>query len=318
MKRNLITILTAAALVIIFVLLLFTFQVRKSQVAVVTTFGQISGPPREPGLHLRWPWPIQQVYKFDKRIQTFTDKFSENLTQDNINLIVSVYVGWRISNATNFLNSFPNGSIEAAQSQLQSIVTSAKSAVVGSNSLSEFVNADPGQLKFDQIQNEIEQTVQAELQTNNYGIHVDFLGMARLGLPESVTEAVFARMKSERQVLISQARNEGQAEAIKIKANADRQANETLASAKAQAKQIEGQGVAEAAKTLPIFQENPDLAVFMLRIKALQDSLNQKSLLIFDQRTPPFDLFNGVWTNTPTVNLQKEASKKQPQASKDY
>ena len=62
----------------------------------------------------------------------------------------------------------------------------------------------------------------------------------------------------------------GQAEAIKIRANADRQANITLADAQAQARRIEGQGVAEAAKTLPIFQENPDLAVFMLRIKALQ------------------------------------------------
>ncbi len=295
-KRNLITFLTAAVLVVIFVLLLFTFQVRQSQVAVVTTFGRTSGV-YQPGLHLRWPWPIQQVYKFDQRIQTFTDKLSENLTKDSVNLNLSLYVGWRISNATNFLNSFPNGSIEAAQSQLQSIVTSAKSAEVGSNTLSEFVNADIKQLKFDQIQNNIEHMVQSELQTNDYGIQVMFLGIDQLGLPESVTEAVFARMKSERQVLISQAQNEGKAEAIKIRANADRQANETLANAEAQAKQIEGQGVAEAAKTLPIFQQNPELAVFMLRIKALQDSLNQRSVLIFDQRTPPFDLFNGTWTN---------------------
>lgn len=301
MKRNLLTILTAAVLVIIFVLLLFTFQVRQSQVAVVTTFGRITGPPREPGLHLRWPWPIQQVYKFDERIQTFTDKFSEGLlTKDNITLLTSVYVGWRISDATNFLNSFPNGSTEAAQSQIQSIVTSAKMAVVGNHPLSDFVNADPRQMKFDEIQNEIQQTVQFELQTNNYGIHIEFLGIAKLGLPESVTEAVFARMTSERQVLISQAKNEGQKEAIEIKADADRQAKETLANAQAQANRIEGQGVAEAAKTLRIFEENPDLAVFMLRIKALQDSLDQKSVLIFDQRTPPFDLFNGAWTNAPS------------------
>ncbi len=297
-KRNLITILTAAVLVVIFVLLLFTFQVRQSQVAVVTTFGKTTGV-YHPGLHLRWPWPVQQVYKFDQRIQTFSDKFEECLTKDSITLLTSVYVGWKISNPTNFLNSFPNGSIEAAQSQLQSILTSAKLSEVGSNTLSDFVNADPKQLRFDEIQSNIEEMVQSQLQTNDYGIQVEFLGIEKLGLPEGVTEAVFTRMKSERQVLISQAQNEGKAEAIKIKANADRQANETLANAEAQAKQIEGQGVAEAAKTLPIFQENPGLAVFMLRIKALQDSLNQKSVLIFDQRTPPFDLFSGTWTNLP-------------------
>ncbi len=299
MKRNLITLITGAVLIVIFALLLFTFQVRQSEVAVVTTFGRITGGPREPGLHLRWPWPVQQIYKFDGRIQNFEDKFSENLTADNINLLTSVYIGWRISDPSEFLNSFRDGSVTAAQSQLESMLTSAKSAVVGKHPLADFVNADPQQLKFDQIQAEIEQAVQSELQTNRYGLRIEFLGVKKLGLPESVTEAVFTRMQSERNILISRAQNEGLAEAIKIRANADRQANEILAEARAQATRIEGEGVAEAAKTLPTFQQNPDLAVFLLRINALQQSLNQKATLIFDQRTPPFDLFQGVLTNAP-------------------
>ena len=299
MKRNLITLITAAVLIIIFVLLLFTFQVRYSEVAVVTTFGRITGAPREPGLHLRWPWPIQQVYKFDQRTQNFEDKFTENLTADSITLMSSVYVGWRISDPAAFLNSFRDGSVAAAQSQLQSILGSVKSAVVSSNTLADFVNADTKQLKFDQIQYEIEQIVQAELQTNSYGIQVEFLGIKQLGLPDSVTQAVFDRMKAERNILISRAQNEGQAEAIKIRANADRQANITLADARAEATRIRGEGEAEAAKTLPVFQENPDLAVFLLRIDALQQSLGQKTTWIFDQRTPPFDLFQGILTNLP-------------------
>lgn len=299
MKRNLTTLITAAVLIVIFVLLLFTFQVRKSQVAVVTTFGKTAGT-FEPGLHFRWPWPIQRVYKFDERIQSFEDKFSETLTADQINLITSVYVGWRISNASDFLNSFRDGSVVTAQQQLESLLRSANMTAVGRHPLSDFVNSDAKQLKFDQIQDEIEQMVQTELQTNNYGIAIEFLGLKKIGLPESVTEAVFARMKSERNILISQAKNEGQAEAIKIKANADRQASETLAKAQAEATRIQGEGVAEAAETLPIFQKNPDLAVFLLRLKALEASLDQKSTLIFDQRTPPFDLFQGLPTNSPS------------------
>ncbi len=300
MKRNLLIIIVGAVLVVIFALLLFTFQVRESEVAVVTTFGRITGPPCQPGLHLKWPWPIQQVYKFDERIQDFQDKFSENLTADNINLIVSVYVGWKISDAPSFLNSFKDGSVSAAQSQLQSMLTSAKSAAVGRHPLSDFVNANPKHLKFDEIQNEIEQAVQDELRTNSYGIQIEFLGIKKLGLPASVTEAVFTRMKSERNILISQAQNEGAAEAIKIKANADRQASETLADAQAEATRIEGEGVAEAAKTLPIFQENPDLSVFLLRINALQQSLTRNATLIFDQHMPPFDLFQDLSTNMPS------------------
>ena len=299
MKRNLITIITAAVLAVIFALLLFSFQVRQSEVAVVTTFGKVAGTC-QPGLHLRWPWPIQQVYKFDERIQNFEDKFSETLTADQINLITSVYVGWRISAAPDFLNSFKGGSVATAQSQLESLLRSANMTVVSKHQLSNFVNADPNLLKFDDIQHEIEQMVQDLLRTNSYGIHIEFLGLKRIELPESVTQAVFARMTSERNILISKANNEGLADAIRIKANADRQANEALANAQAQATRIEGEGVAEAAKTLPIFQQNPDLEVFMLRIKALQTSLNQKATLIFDQHTPPFDLFQGLPTNSPS------------------
>ncbi|HEX5398046.1 MAG TPA: protease modulator HflC [Verrucomicrobiae bacterium] len=298
MKRSLITIITAAVLAVIFVLLLFTFQVRQSQVAVVTTFGRITGQPRQPGLHLRWPWPIQQIYKFDERTQNFADKFAETLTADNINLITSVYVGWRISNPSDFLNSFKGGSVATAQTQLESLLRSANITVVSEHQLSDFVNADRTLLKFDQIQNQIEQMVQDELRTNSYGIKIEFLGLKRIELPEAVSEKVFSRMKSERQVLISQAENLGKADAIKIRANAERQANITLANAKAEAKRIRGEGEAEAAKTLPIFQQNPDLEVFMLRIDALKAALNQKSILMFDQRTPPFDLFEGSPTNS--------------------
>ncbi len=300
MKRNLITLITGAVLIIIFALLLFTFQVRQSEVAVVTTFGRITGPPCKPGLHLRWPWPVQQVYKFDERTQNFQEKFRETLTADQISLITSIYVGWKISNPSAFLNSFKDGSVTAAQSQLESLLASDNITVVGKHPLADFVNVDPKQLQFDQIQAEMEQMVQSELQTNNYGIQIEFLGIQQLGLPESVTQAVFDRMKSERNILISRAQNEGQAEAIKIKANADRQANETLANAQAEATRIEGQGVAEAAKTLPVFQENPELANFLLSIDAIKQALNQRSTLFFDDRIPPFDLFHGTLTNMPS------------------
>jgi len=300
MKRNLITLITGAVLIVIFALLLFTFQVRQSEVAVVTTFGRITGPRCEPGLHLRWPWPVQQVYKFDERIQNFQEKFRETLTADQISLITSIYVGWKISDPSAFLNSFKDGSVTAAQGQLESLLASDNITVVGQHPLSDFVNVDPKQLQFDQIQAEMEHMVQGELQTNNYGIQIEFLGIQQLGLPESVTQAVFDRMKSERNILISRAQNEGQAEAIKIKANADRQANETLANAQAEATRIEGEGVAEAAKTLPVFQENPELANFLLSIDAIKQALNQRSILFFDDRVPPFDLFHGTLTNPPS------------------
>ena len=56
-------------------------------------------------------------------------------------------------------------------------------------------------------------------------------------------------------------------------------------------------GEAEAAKSLAVFQQNPELASFIFRLTALEGSLKERSTLIFDQHTPPFDLFRGVSTN---------------------
>jgi membrane protease subunit HflC len=299
MKRNVLTVVIGAVLIVIFALLLFVFQVRKSEVAVVTTFGKPVRDLTEPGPYLKWPWPIQKVYKFDQRVQNFEDKYSENLTKDQINLMTSVYVGWKISDAARFFPKFAGGSVPAAQRMLESILRSAKSAVIGTNMLASFVNADPQQLKFDEIEREIQRSVQEQLETNNCGMELEFLGFKKIGLPENITQAVFARMTSDRQILINKYTYEGEGEAQKIKSAADRQASETVNNAVADATRIRGEGEAEAAKVLPVFQQNPELANFLLRIDALQQSLNQRSTLIFDERTPPFDLFTGIPSDKP-------------------
>ena len=299
MKRNFLTVVIGAVLIVIFALLLFIFQVRLSEVAVVTTFGKPVQNITEPGAYFKWPWPIQKVYKFDQRVQNFEDKFNENMTADHITLLASVYVGWKISDAKAFFPKFAGGSISAAQSQLEGIIRSAKIAVIGKHTLSEFVNADPKDLQFDAIEMEIEQAVQSRLEMNNYGMKLEFLGFKKIGLPESVTQAVFARMTSERQVQISELQFKGEADAQKIKSAADRQASEVVNNAVADATRIRGEGEAAAARVLPVFQQNPELANFLLRIDALQQALNQRSTLIFDERTPPFDLFTGIPSGTP-------------------
>src|SRR5947207_1846158 len=99
MKKNLLTIVISAVLALIFVLLLFMFQVRKSEVAVVTRFGRVAREESDPGAYPRLPWPIENVYKLDQRTQNFEDKITESLTADSINLMTMVYVGWRITDA---------------------------------------------------------------------------------------------------------------------------------------------------------------------------------------------------------------------------
>jgi membrane protease subunit HflC len=297
MKKNAITIIIAAVLLVIFALLLFTFQVRQSEVVVVSTFLKPTDTKTEPGLDFKWPWPIQSINRFDKRVQTFADTPSETLTADSTMLVVNVFVGWRISDAKEFFPKFPGGSALAAQRQLENMLRSAKAAVVGRHNLADFVNSDPSQLKFNDIEKEIQTAVSAELAKNNYGISIEFLGIRKLGLPENVTQSVFDRMKAERTKLINSAQYEGEAQATKIKSAAERQAADLIANANADATRIQGAGEAEAAKMLGVFQQNPELAVFQLQLDALKNSMNQKTTLIFDERLSPFSLFQNLPAN---------------------
>ncbi len=291
MKRNPLTLIVGALLLLVFVLLLFTFQVRQTEVVVLTTFDKPGRYLSEPGLYFKWPRPIQRVYPFDKRIQNFEDDFEETLTKDNYNLLAMVFVGWRISNPEQFFNSFPIGTPQAAEPALKGLIRTVKNAVIGKHSFGDFISTNPKQLKFTEVENEILAGIK-DIALSKYGIKVEFLGLKKLGLPESVTQKVFDRMSAERQREVERLNALGEAEAMIIRSAADRDRNEMLAKADATATTIRGQADAEAAKSFEVFKSNPDLAVFLLKLNSLEQTLKDRSTLILDERTSPFDLLN--------------------------
>jgi len=299
MKRNPLTLIIALLLILIFGFLLFSFQVRTTEVAVVTTFGKPTRPITEPNLYFKWPWPIQKVWTFDRRVQNFEDRLTEGLTSDSFNLLTSVYVGWKVSDPTAFFPRFAGSAnpISAAETLLDQWLGNAKTAVVGKHPLADFVSTSDNGAPFLAIEKDILESIRSQIRTNNLGIEVDFLGIKRLQLPESVSQSVFDRMTSERKVLADHFQSEGDAEAQRIRSDAETKAAKLLANAESQATRIKGLGEAEAAKSLAVFQQNPDLASFIFRLNALESSLKERSVLIFDQQTPPFDLFRGVSTN---------------------
>src|SRR5947208_4569266 len=166
MKRSPLTLIIGVVLLVIFALLLFTLQVRQSEVVVITTFGKPTRDPiTKPGLYFRLPWGIQMVHRFDQRVQNFEDKPTEGLTKDSFNLITSVYVGWKITQPTNFFPKFagsPNPIFEA-EKVLERLVGQAKSAVVGNHPLSDFVSATDNGTNFLAVENEILARLQSQV-----------------------------------------------------------------------------------------------------------------------------------------------------------
>lgn len=291
MKRNPLTLITGGILILVFIFMLFAFQVRITQVAVVTTFGKYSRTIKEPGLYLRMPYPINSVYKFDNRLFNFEKKFEQTTTRDGRNVMVTVYVGWRIEDPAMFLARFDRGNMTRAEEILENLVRDAQNGVIGQHGFGDFISPDAKAVQLTQIEREMLQAIQTQARTN-YGVEVTMLGIKQLGLPESVTGKVFERMRAERQRLAQKFTSEGESQAINIRSQADRERQEILAKAEAQATLIRGQGDAKAAESYSVFQQNPNLAVFLMQLKTLETSTKERTTLILDEQTPPFNMLN--------------------------
>ena len=286
MKKNHITLTIGAILVIIFGFMLLTYQVRHTEVAIRET---ITGSASNigPGFHPRFPWPIHEIHKFDKRIQSSEWTFEETSTTEGKPILVKVFATWRINNPLQFFKKLEGGLTEA-NSKLKDIVRSAQNAVIAEYTFEQIVNTNADLLKLEEIEDKMREKVRAD--TADFGIEIKMVGIKRLGLPASVTEAVFGRMKADRQRHIEKVKADGEREAKMLKAEADLKANEILAQAEAQAKVLRGEAEAASAKYYKEFEKNPELANFLFNLNALEGSLKENATLILDPNTPPFNL----------------------------
>ena len=290
-KKNPLTLLIGTLLLLIFVAMLFCFQVRTTEVAVVTTFGKYSRSIPDPGLNFRLPLPIQKVYKFDNRLQNFERKFEQTTTKDAKNLLITVFVGWRVSDPKTYLERF-NGDPVRAEQSLENLVRNAKNAVIGSYNFSDLVSPDPSQVKFDAVEGDILKALQGPAR-DTYGVSIELVGIKQLGLPESITGKVFERMRAERNRLVQQFNGEGEAKALEIRSEANRKRDELLAQADADSLRIRGEAEAAASKDYITLEQRPDLAVFLMQIEALKTALKDRATLILDEKVPPLNLLSG-------------------------
>jgi membrane protease subunit HflC len=281
MKRNL-TIVVGGLLLLIFILLLFCFQVRTTEVAVVTTWGKATRTIQQPGAYPRWPYPIEKVHKFDKRIYNFESKFEQVPTSDQYSLLIMVYAGWNIGQPELFFPRF-NGSIRQAEENLEGVVRNACNGVVGKHPFSHFISADEKELKFVQIENEILERIKQDTRDAGYGINVEFVGIKQLKLPESVTERVFERMQAEQNRLEKAITAEGTRLAENIKSAARLQSNTLLAEADANATHEKTLGWQKATAAFDVYRTDPKFAEFLLRLNGIENVLGERTTLILDQ-----------------------------------
>ncbi|MCK4248246.1 MAG: protease modulator HflC [Candidatus Omnitrophica bacterium] len=298
MKPKLIlTIAVALLIVVCFTLFLTSFTLRVTECAVVLrwenpTYALVGTVKDQAGLHWKLPWPIDKVEKFDARVNVFSTKFEETFTRDGYTLVVNASTGWRIASPIKFREKV--GTVAKAQEHLTGLVRTYKNAVIGKHPLAHLISTDPETLQFDNIENEMLANIGREAE-DKYGLIVEFTKIKQINLPPAVTEAVFNRMRKERERIAVDIRETGEKEAKKIRVDADAQRDEILASAQAEARLIMGQGDAEAAKYYEVFAENEELAIFLRKIDAFKTTLKKRATVILTTDDEPYDLFEKGW-----------------------
>ena len=296
MKNIAITIFVALVIVIM-CLYLIAFQVRETESALVTRFGKPVREITDPGLYIKWPVPIERVHTFDSRMQVFEADLGETTAKDSVPIIVNTYVVWRIAEPLKFLNAV--GTVKGAEVKLYSQITDTQNRVIGQHSFGEFVNSDSGKIKFKEIEAEMLADLKQTL-SDEYGIEVKTLGIKQLKISKDVSKDVFERMKTERNRRTEATIARGEAEAAKIRADANLIKTELLAAAEARAMAIRGQGDAEAAKYYKMLEEEPELAMFLRNIEALEKILKERSTIVIRDDSEPFKLLQEI----PSLELK--------------
>lgn len=260
------------------------FTVREDQYAVLFRLGEIQRSDFEPGLHFKLPL-VNNVMKFDRRILNLSSRQERFLTSEKKDVLVEAVVKWRIKDVRDFYTATRGDELRAQQTLGQ---------IVKDRMRDEFNKRTLRQVVADQ-----RDEMMANLRTaataaaERLGIEVVDVRIKRIDLPEQVTEAVFARMRSERAQVANKLRSSGAQQAEQRRAEADRKVQVLLAEAEREAQQLRGEGDARAAAIYAAaYAKDPEFYAFHRSLEAYRQSFKQQgNVLVLDPKSEFFEYF---------------------------
>jgi membrane protease subunit HflC len=247
------------------------YTVSETEQAVVTQLGRPVRLVKTPGLHLKAPF-LQQLTFFDGRLLDYDSAPAPVITRDKKNLMVDNYAKWHISDPLKFLQTVQNEA--GGQTRLDDIIYSKVRQQLGLHDLVEVIAT-----KRDPIMRAV--TIGSNEAAAAYGIAVVDVRIKRVDLPPENAQAVYGRMRAEREREAKRYRSEGQEEALKIRGEADKQRTIMLAEAYKQEQARRGEGDAEAIRIYAqAFQQDADFFAFVRTLEAYRKSLRGKTTLL--------------------------------------
>ncbi|MCH9742571.1 MAG: protease modulator HflC [Proteobacteria bacterium] len=251
------------------------FTVEQYEKAIKLQLGQVVDADYQPGLHFKLPF-INNVIKFDGRIQTLDAEPERYLTLEKKNLIVDSFVKWRIADVQQFYISM-GGDIRRANLRLAQIIKDGLRAEFAARTVQDVIAGDRSKL-VEGIE------AAANRQAKEFGIELIDVRLKRIDLPKEVSESVYRRMEAERIRVAKDLRSQGSEAAERIRADSDRQRTVLLAEAYKEAEKLRGDGDAKATEIYAnAHSKNADFFSFYRSLSVYREAFKDKhDVLVLD------------------------------------
>ena len=288
---NRIGFIGSSLLVLLALMSSMLFVVDQRQFGVVYALGQIKDVITEPGLNFKLPPPFQNVSYLDKRLLTLDSTDAEPmLTAEKQRVVVDWYVRWRITAPSEYIRNVGLDE-NAGANQLNRVVRNAFQEEVNKHTVKEQLSLKREVLMAD-VKREVLEAVRG---AKPWGVDVVDVRITRVDYVEAITESVYRRMEAERKRVANELRSTGAAEGEKIRADADKQREVTIANAYRDAQKIKGEGDAEASRLYAeSFGKDAQFAQFYRSLDAYKSSFNKKSdVMVLDPSSEFFKAMRG-------------------------
>ncbi|MDA0920299.1 MAG: protease modulator HflC [Planctomycetota bacterium] len=280
--------------------------VDETEVVLLEQLGQVVAVldrPDDRGLNFKLPWPLGTARRFDRRTQLFDPLGREVFTRDRKNVTVDAYICWKIAEpvsdadlldrpAVRFFRSL--GTIETAEARLETRVRSSLASRIAMVELGDLLSVsdsesspkDSTEMSLDRVSQQLLDDVRQRPDEESsvlerLGIEIVDVRVKRINFPRGNQQAVFERMKSERQKIAGRYRSAGLAQNAVIRSQADRQYNEIISRAEAEAERIRGTGEAEALAVLnEAHARDPEFYQTLRTLDSYKSIINEKTTLV--------------------------------------
>ncbi len=262
------------------------FVVDQRQFGVVYALGQIKEVITEPGLNIKLPPPLQNVTYIDKRLLTLDSPDTEPmLTAEKQRVVIDWFVRWRITDPMAYIRNVGLDEKSGAN-QLNRVVRNAFQEEINKRTVKELLSLQREALMAD-VKREVLEKVRGD---KPWGVDVVDVRITRADYVDAITESVYRRMEAERKRVANELRSTGGAEGEKIRADADRQREVTIANAYREAQKIKGAGDAQAARIYAeAFGKDPQFAQFYRSLDAYKATFAKKSdVMVLDPSASDF------------------------------